>query len=380
MEDYAGNIQKVSDNISYDNVSAKLTSVTSSNSDIRAGSYPHYGIGTPVTVNVLFSEPLEKIGNDSAPEIYLDTGFSSSRTAGYVSGTGTDNHSYSYTVTEGDNTTDLSLDNQTLGKQASYFEMSGCPVNLLTLPEKNSNHSLSTQKELVLDGIRPEAESITGPVKKTGYPGSGIGPYKSGDNISLVISFSEPVLQKDGDTARLNIEGPYSATTNFTNGFAVDNLSASLVHSVGAGSLTDNVTIKIHGVADLGGNTIKERSRDNATFFVDNKAPKSLSITFLKTDNSSMSCTRVKDVRLRVSGEDDDFIKAVYLDNSSTIPTSASFNNVNSSSFDNNSVQRNLNECGSGNHTDKNGNVWPEKYFGCEAICLRMVGRLCRKH
>ena len=132
VEDYAGNIKKVSDNISYDNVSAIITSVTSSNSDIRAGSYPHYGIGTPVTVNVLFSEPLEKIGNDSDPEIYLDTGFSSPRTAGYVSGTGTDNHSYSYTVTEGDNTTDLSLDNQTLGKQASYFEMSGCPVNLLT--------------------------------------------------------------------------------------------------------------------------------------------------------------------------------------------------------------------------------------------------------
>ena len=136
MEDYAGNIKKVSDNISYDNVSAELTSVTSSNPDIRVGSYPYYGIGTPVTLNVLFSEPLEKIGNDSAPEIYLDTGFSSSRTAGYVSGTGTDNHSYSYTVTEGDNTTDLSLDNQTLGKQASYFEMSGCPVNLLTLPER----------------------------------------------------------------------------------------------------------------------------------------------------------------------------------------------------------------------------------------------------
>ncbi|MEK9981030.1 MAG: LamG-like jellyroll fold domain-containing protein [Deltaproteobacteria bacterium] len=365
VEDYAGNIKKVSDNISYDNVSAKITSVTSSNSDIRAGSYPHYGIGTPVTVNVLFSEPLKK-GNGIAPEIYLDTGFSSSRTGIYASGSETDNHSYTYTVTEGDNTTDLSLDNQTLGKQESYFEMSGCPVNLLTLPEKNSNHSLSTQKELVLDGIHPEAESITGPVKKIGYPGSGIGPYKSGDNISLVISFSEPVLQKDGDTARLNIEGPYSATTNFTNGFAVDNLSASMVHTVGAGSLTDNVTIKIHGVADLGGNTIKERSRDNATFFVDNKAPKSLSITFLKTDNSSLSCTRVKDVRLRVSGEDDDFIKAVYLDNSSTIPTSASFNNVNSSSFDNNSVQRNLNECGSGNHTDRNGNVWPEKYFGCE--------------
>ena len=91
VEDYAGNIQKVSDNISYDNVSAELTSVTSSNPDIRVGSYPYYGIGTPVTLNVLFSEPLEKIGNDSAPEIYLHTGFSSARTAGYVSGTGTDN-------------------------------------------------------------------------------------------------------------------------------------------------------------------------------------------------------------------------------------------------------------------------------------------------
>ena len=90
---------------------------------------------------------------------------------------------------------------------------------------------------MVLDGIFPEAESITGPVKKTGYPGSGIGPYKSGDNISLEISFSEPVLQKDGDIARLDIEGPYTKTTNFSNGFAVDNLSASLVHSVGAGVL-----------------------------------------------------------------------------------------------------------------------------------------------
>ena len=79
-----------------------------------------------------------------------------------------------------------------------------------------------------------------------------------------------------------------------------------------------------------------------------------------------MTCTRSKDVRLRVSGVDDDFIKAVYLDNSSTIPSSVSFNNVNSKSFDNNSVQRNLNECGSGNHTDKNGNLWPEIYFGCE--------------
>ena len=92
-------------------------------------------------------------------------------------------------------------------------------MNLLTLPEKNSNHSLSTQKELVLDGIHPEADNITGPVKKTGYPGSGIGPYKSGDNISLEIVFSEPVLQKDEDTARLNIEGPYTKTTNFTNFF-----------------------------------------------------------------------------------------------------------------------------------------------------------------
>ena len=54
------------------------------------------------------------------------------------------------------------------------------------------------------------------------------------------------------------------------------------------------------------------------------------------------------------------------MDNSSTIPSSTLFNSVNSSSFDNNTVQRNLNECGSGNHTDKNGDVWPEKYFGCE--------------
>ena len=137
-----------------------------------------------------------------------------------------------------------------------------------------------------------------------------------------MIGFSEQVHQKEGQTARLTFQGPYSATTNLTNGFASDNRSASLIHTVGSGSLTDNVSIRIYGVADRGGNTIKERSRDNATFFVDNNPPSNLSVAFLKSDNSSMTCTRSKDVRISIQGADDDFIKAVYVDNSSTRPNS----------------------------------------------------------
>lgn len=121
----------------------KVTSVSSTNDN---GTY---GIGETIHITVTFSEPVTVTGT---PQLTLETG-AVDRTATYLSGSGSNTLTFTYTTQAGDDTSDLDY------KATSDLSLNGGTIKCgttdadLTLPAPGAENSLGHNKEIVIEAF-----------------------------------------------------------------------------------------------------------------------------------------------------------------------------------------------------------------------------------
>ena len=167
---------------------AFVTGVGSPNAD---GTY---GQGSPINIDVEFSEPVHVTG---APALLLETGVTDRRAA-YVSGSGTGTLRFRYVVQYGDSSPDLRY----VG-QSSLLPMGGAigasnKTTVLGLPVPGMPQSLSFAKNLHIDGIRPVLE--------------GASPRLQLALGVLMLDFDKPIDVSALDAGGITIRGPSYST------------------------------------------------------------------------------------------------------------------------------------------------------------------------
>ncbi|WP_440053593.1 Ig-like domain-containing protein [Pseudoalteromonas sp. T1lg65] len=186
-----------------------VSNVTSSASD---GTYK---IGDSLALSVIFTESVTVTGT---PTITLETG-STDRAATYTSGSGTDTLNFTYTVQSGDVSNDLAYNSvSALALAGGSISDAAGNAAVLTLATPGDANSLSANKALVIDGIRPQVSSVSST--------SADGTYVAGNALTITVTFDEsvtvtgtPSLTMEtgtSDTVATYTSGSGSATLNFT--------------------------------------------------------------------------------------------------------------------------------------------------------------------
>jgi len=148
-----------------------------------------YRTGDNLTLVVSFSKPVTVTGT---PKLKLETG-EVDRFASYVSGSGTDNLSFSYTVQSGDNASDLDYHStNALELNGGTLKDSAGTSITLTLPAPGSSGSLAANRNLVIDGSS-----------------------SSSGNSHSCNSRYYVTLEKIDDSAKVYVNGSVVATKSF---------------------------------------------------------------------------------------------------------------------------------------------------------------------
>ena len=154
-------------------------------------------------------------------------------------------------------------------------QKTGCPRKVYAWFRDNATNVsvVSVHDNTTLDTIAPTLDNISGLEKKAGFSGDISGPYKEGDNLSLDLSFSEPVMADPPLTSKLKLSGIYSEDLEIT----LDNLTGEASYVVKGGDGT--ITVEVSGMQDFAGNAIDKTPVTIKQFQVDNTAPNLQSAT-----------------------------------------------------------------------------------------------------
>lgn len=154
---------------------AYIKNITANNTD------GYYGIGQEILILIEFDRMVYV--NGGTPLIILETG-TTNRPAYYTSGSGTKTLTFSYTIVEGDSAMDLSY-------LSSQIELSGAQITdifgnnaIVDLPASGTTGSLSYNKDINIDGIKPIG---------TLDLASGQADTADTSPINYVLRFSEPI-------------------------------------------------------------------------------------------------------------------------------------------------------------------------------------------
>lgn len=235
--------------------------VTSVSSSTPNGTYK---IGDVITVTVRFDSAVNVTG---IPTLTLETG-ATDRVLDYLSGSGTDTLTFTYTVQAGDSSADLDYASTSALSLNGGTIKDGANQNaILTLAAPGAAGSLGANKALVVDGVRPVATSIT--LSDTNL--------RIGETATVTITFAEAVTGLDaGDLtvaggtigALSSADGGITWTTTFT---PTSNLTSG----------TNVITLNNTGVMDLAGN-IGSGSTDSGNYAIDTQRP---TATIVVTDS-----------------------------------------------------------------------------------------------
>jgi hypothetical protein len=241
-----------------DGVAPTITSV----SGPTAGTYI---VGQNLDFTVVFSEAVAVTGT---PRLELTIG-SATRYATYVSGSGSANLVFRYTVQAGD------LDSDGIAV-ASPIDLNGG-----TIKDTNGNNAVLTftppnTSGVLVDGVAPTTTSVTGPAA---------GTYIVGQNLDFTVVFSEVVAVTGTPRLQLTI----GSTTRYATYLSGSGTSAlTFRYTVQSGDL-DSDGIAVASPIDLSGGTIKDVPGNNAvlsftppdttTVLVEGVAPTVTSVT-----------------------------------------------------------------------------------------------------
>ncbi|MEL0169538.1 MAG: Ig-like domain-containing protein, partial [Pseudomonadaceae bacterium] len=224
-----------------------------------------YGIGDVITVSVTFDQIVNVDTSGGHPSLLLETG-ATDREIYYVSGSGSNTLSFSYTVQEGDQNPDL--DYQSTGA----FSLNGATIRsassrdaVLTLPATGSADSLGGQFALVIDGVRPTA-SIS--VADTAL--------RIGETSTVTITFSEAVTGLD--LTDFTVANGTLSNLSTINGIT---WTATLTPDSNVEDTSNLISLENTGYNDLAGNT-GSGSTDSNNYGIDTRRP-TASITVADT-------------------------------------------------------------------------------------------------
>ncbi|NDF69281.1 MAG: hypothetical protein EB143_07210, partial [Actinobacteria bacterium] len=157
--DAAGNGNTASSalTVAYDTQAPTVSNVTSSTANGTLA------LNDPVSIQVVFSEPVTVTTTGGTPTLTLETG-STDRTASYLSGTGTDTLTFTYTVQAGDAATDLDY------TSTSALALNGGTITdtagnsaTLTLASPGASGSLGANKAIVVATSPTKVVSVRNP-------------------------------------------------------------------------------------------------------------------------------------------------------------------------------------------------------------------------
>ena len=203
-----------------------------------------YGIGATLNFTISYSENVLVSGG--TPRLTLDIG-GTTRFANYVSGSGSNTLTFSYTVQAGDNDTD------------GIGLVGGIDLNGATIRDSAGNDAATAFTSpatggIFVDGIVPTITSITPPAN---------GTYKTGDNLDFHFTFSEPVVVNTASgTPRVQLTvGSSTVFATYLSGSG----SSTLIfrYTVQPGHL-DTDGIAIASPIQLNGGTIKDNAGNDA--------------------------------------------------------------------------------------------------------------------
>ncbi|WP_170116023.1 Ig-like domain-containing protein [Brenneria roseae] len=247
--------------------------VTSVSSSTANGTYK---IGDTIYVSVAFNSAVTVDTSGGVPMLLLETGVVD-REASYVSGSGSNTLTFSYTVRSGDVSADLnyastaalSLNGAVIRNNSSGLDA------VLTLPALDGGSSLADQKDIFVDGVLPTATIV---VAETAL--------KAGETSLVTITFSEAV---SGFTnADLTVaSGTLSAVSSSDGGITWTAIFTPAANVTNAASL---ITLNNSGVTDVAGNT-GTGTTDSNPFSIDTERPTATIVvadTALKAGETSL--------------------------------------------------------------------------------------------
>ncbi|WP_439749030.1 Ig-like domain-containing protein [Ectopseudomonas mendocina] len=226
--------------------------VTSVSSSTANGTYK---IGDVITVTVRFDSAVNVTGT---PTLTLETG-TTDRVLNYVSGSGTDTLSFSYTVQAGDSSADLDyVSSSALSLNGGTIKDGANQNAILTLAAPGAAGSLGANKALVVDGVRPAATSIT-------LSDSNL---RIGETATVTVTFNERVSGLD--TADFSVaNGTLSGLSSSDGGLT---WTATFTPSANISDATNLITLDNTGVMDQAGN-IGSGTTDSVNYAIDTQRP-----------------------------------------------------------------------------------------------------------
>ncbi|PJI47493.1 MAG: hypothetical protein CTR55_18935 [Pseudomonas sp.] len=212
-----------------------------------------YKVGDTVTVIVTFDQSVTVSGG--TPTLLLETG-AIDRLATYVSGSGSNSLTFTYTVQAGDVSADLDFNSSAaLALNGASIQNATTENAVLTLPTPGSANSLGANKAIVIDGLAPLVTSV-------GVPANGT--YVAGQDLDFTVNFNDSVLVTGAPGLALDIGGQTVYAT-YVSGSGSNALVFRL--SVQNGQLdSDGISVG----AGLTGGTIRDSAGNDAQVALNN--------------------------------------------------------------------------------------------------------------
>lgn len=212
------------------------------------GSYKQ---GEVINVQVQFSCPVYVTGT---PRLELETG-ATDRLISYSTGSGTNTITFVYSVQLGDASVDLDYKtvDSLLLNGGTIRDVGGRDASL-SLPSPAGTGSISFNKSIVIDALRP---AVTG-VSSSNFDGA----YRAGTTVNVVVVFGEPVVVTG--TPLLELEtGTTDRTLSYSSGSGTDRLN--FIYTVQAGDTSSDLDYKSASSLTSAGTTIKDLIGNYAT-------------------------------------------------------------------------------------------------------------------
>jgi|GEM_PF-2299728 autotransporter-associated beta strand protein/VCBS repeat-containing protein len=156
----------------------------------------HYKVGDTIAITLAFSKVVTVDATNGTPQLTLETG-TTDRVANYTSGSGSNTLTFTYTIQEGDTSSDLDyISTAALSLNGGTIK-NGTDDAILTLPTPNSSGSLAANKAIVIDTTAPDAPGAPD-LKASDDTGS-----SNSDNVTSNTSGSFRVAGSNGDIITL---------------------------------------------------------------------------------------------------------------------------------------------------------------------------------
>ncbi|WP_216594969.1 Ig-like domain-containing protein [Comamonas testosteroni] len=240
-------------NITVSPINPKITDVSTTTPDRG------YKVGDVITVTVTFDQSVTVTGG--APTLLLETGLVD-RNATYVSGSGSNILTFSYTVQAGDVSADLDFQSTSaLALNGATIKSAGNDVAILTLPTVGGANSIAGQNDILIDGVAPTVTSVSVPAN---------GTYVAGQNLDFTVNLSEAVtVGSVGGTPRIAItlDGGGTVFADYISGSGTSALVFRL--TVASGQLDSN-GISVGSAIQANGGTVKDAVGNDAVTTLNN--------------------------------------------------------------------------------------------------------------